>query len=180
MMTDDKSDGSDEHRFGKIDEISDTEWLKLMNKKIDVNMTDTNGRNPLFVAGFKGYIKMVKLLIETGIDVDIIDLYGKTALEAAQDGLKNATSENRRKNINAICNLLRNQMKPPKEGPDTSDAWTKQQRFEANGGENNNDETPNGNMTNGTGQVPGKENQKRRSVTNTEIIWTSTLIFIGK
>ncbi len=46
------------NRFKKLladDKITDTDWLKWMNKQTDVNMTDTNGRTPLFVCAYNVY-----------------------------------------------------------------------------------------------------------------------------
>ena len=42
----------------------------LIDKKADVNQTNTNGATPLYLAVFVGHLQMTKLLISAGADVN--------------------------------------------------------------------------------------------------------------
>ena len=152
---DSENDNISFNKLLETDNVTDTEWLKWMNRKIDVNMTDTNGRTPLFCVAYNGYWKMCKLLMVNGSDVDVVDIHGQNALDAAHSGLKNAESTNKNKQIQQIIELLTSRLKSKCIRP------TIDQKED-----NLNDINP-GNQ------------RKRRYVTNDEVIWTSSLIYIG-
>jgi ankyrin repeat protein len=57
---------------------------KLVERGIDVDELDANQDAPLIVAAYKGYTEIVKLLLEAGADVSVVDPGMKaTALHAA-------------------------------------------------------------------------------------------------
>lgn len=56
----------------------------LIKQGIDVNELDANNDAPLIIAAYKGYAEIVKLLLEAGADVTVVDPGMKaTALHAA-------------------------------------------------------------------------------------------------
>jgi ankyrin repeat protein len=65
--------------FGKNDQYSTVKLL--LEKEVDVNVLDKNGKTPLhWAAGRRGYDSIVKLLLEKGVDVNVLDKNGWTPL----------------------------------------------------------------------------------------------------
>ena len=57
---------------------------ELIKQGVDVNELDANQDAPLIIAAYKGYTEIVKLLLEAGADVSVVDPGMKaTALHAA-------------------------------------------------------------------------------------------------
>jgi ankyrin repeat protein len=54
--------------------------MMLIKQGIDVNARDNSGRSPCHVASEKGNIEMLKLLIDHGGDVSVVDAAGKTCM----------------------------------------------------------------------------------------------------
>lgn len=59
---------------------------KLLEKGIDVNITDEDGRTPLMYASYNGHQEVMRLLIGNGAVTDLQDNYGRTALMMASSG----------------------------------------------------------------------------------------------
>lgn len=69
-------------RSNKVAEAS-----SILDKGVDINCRDTNGMTPLIAAAGKGYLDMVKLLIERGADVSLKEKRkGLSALKFAAGG----------------------------------------------------------------------------------------------
>lgn len=58
------------------------EWLATGNKCVDIESPKT-GATPLHVASAKGYLDVMKILLQIGADVDKQDVDGWTPLHAA-------------------------------------------------------------------------------------------------
>jgi ankyrin repeat protein len=54
--------------------------LLLANKEADVKYTDEKGRTALHYAAHRGYLDIVKLLVEAGAEIDYEDQDGDTPL----------------------------------------------------------------------------------------------------
>ncbi|WP_318271326.1 ankyrin repeat domain-containing protein [Sphingobacterium cellulitidis] len=52
--------------------------LLLENKEVDVTYTDEKGRTALHYAAHRGYLDLVKVLVEEGADIDYEDQQGET------------------------------------------------------------------------------------------------------
>ncbi|KAL5491842.1 hypothetical protein EMCRGX_G017207 [Ephydatia muelleri] len=55
----------------------------LTEGHVDVNITDQNGRSPLYTSSCNGHLDVVKALIKAGADINQADKNGKTALDIA-------------------------------------------------------------------------------------------------
>jgi hypothetical protein len=55
----------------------------LLERGVDPNAEDKDGRTPLHVAAFNGHVDVVRLLLEHGADPTVITRYGKTPLDLA-------------------------------------------------------------------------------------------------
>jgi len=72
----------------------DTETVKkMLEKKVNVNALDPDGRSALMLASFNGHLEIVRELIKTGADVNMQDANGRTALMFASSGPFPATVE---------------------------------------------------------------------------------------
>ena len=56
---------------------------KLIRKKVNINVIDEEGRTPLMRASWRGFVKIVNILVEAGAEVNITDNFGRTALTYA-------------------------------------------------------------------------------------------------
>ena len=55
----------------------------MIEKGVDVNLTDADAETPLIKAAVGGHIECLKILLDAGADVNIEDTYGETALVKA-------------------------------------------------------------------------------------------------
>jgi ankyrin repeat protein len=69
--------------------------MTLIKHGIDVNARDTLGRSPCHLASEKGNIEMLKLLIDHGGDVSVVDAAGKTCM-----------AQLNRENFQVVTNIL--------------------------------------------------------------------------
>lgn len=67
-----------------LDQLSDM----LIEKKADINNQEGNGFTPLMVASMRGNFQVVALLLEKGADLSLVNKFGQSALQLAQDGAK--------------------------------------------------------------------------------------------
>lgn len=59
---------------------------ELLNRNVNVNALDQDGRTALMFAAFNGHLEMVKLLYEKGAEINLQDYVGRTALMFASSG----------------------------------------------------------------------------------------------
>lgn len=78
----------------------------LIEKKADLNSRNIKGRTPLMAAASRGSLKLLKILLDSGANIDDLDDDGKTALMYAVDNHPNITSElmKRKADINVKTN----------------------------------------------------------------------------
>lgn len=74
----------DSSDFLKLVSDGDVEWvgdlLKTQRDKIDINERDKGNRSALIIAAKNSDIEMAKILLEAGVDLDLQDTFGTTAL----------------------------------------------------------------------------------------------------
>jgi ankyrin repeat protein len=68
--------------FIKAIENNDIDLINhcIINRLIDLDIKDFNGKTVLHYACYNGNIEIVKLLIEAGADINAKDIYGNTPL----------------------------------------------------------------------------------------------------
>lgn len=58
--------------------------FELLNKDVDIRFME-NGQSPLHIAVAKGYPDIVRMLVNSGADIEAVNAEGKTAIEIALD-----------------------------------------------------------------------------------------------
>ncbi len=77
----------------------------LIKRGARVNATDALGRTPLIMAAMRGYVEVVRKLLDAKAIVWLLDGFDKTALSYAQEGLLN--KDNDQKKYEIIVQLLK-------------------------------------------------------------------------
>lgn len=80
----------------------------LLKHNADINKPSNTGQTPIFVAASQGYIGTVKILIESGADINIKDAHGETPLTIVQAKQKEYIHEYMKKIYKDIEKLLSN------------------------------------------------------------------------
>jgi ankyrin repeat protein len=78
----------------------------LIERKVNVNKTDTYGRTSLIVAAMNGNLECVKKLLTAGAVTWLCDGYDKYAIDYAQKYLLEASEADEKKEYEAIIELL--------------------------------------------------------------------------
>lgn len=78
----------------------------LIERKVNVNKTDTYGRTPLIMAAMNGNLECVKKLLTAGAVTWLCDGYDKYAIDYAKKYLSEASEADEKKEYEAIIDLL--------------------------------------------------------------------------
>lgn len=89
------------HKMVSKNSIEAIRWL--LEKDFDINEEDDKGYTPLSLAGFKGYVQIMNLLLQKGADTNYINLDGKTIIQIVAQG-GNFTSYSMLKNLTRNIN----------------------------------------------------------------------------
>jgi hypothetical protein len=95
------------HRAAAEGNLKLVKWL-IDSKKADINAKDHSGETALHAAAYKGNFEVVKFLVENNGDVNVLDIFGMTALKMAMDQCKRSgLGKDKAKDYVEIVKLLK-------------------------------------------------------------------------